>query len=44
MAILDWLKEIPLSAVYKERLFDSVKQVSLLEAENVSLKKGDSGI
>ena len=39
MAILDWIKEVPISAIYKERLADSVKQVSLLETENVSLKK-----
>jgi len=45
MAILDWIKEIPLSAVYKERLVDSEKQISLLvnkvsilETENIELK------
>jgi septal ring factor EnvC (AmiA/AmiB activator) len=45
MAILNWLKEVPLSAVYKERLVESEKQISALEkkvadfkAENSSLK------
>ena len=45
MAILDWIKEVPLSAVYKERLVDSEKQisalekkVSMLETENIELK------
>ncbi len=39
MAILDWLKEIPLSAIYKERLVDSEKQIALLEKENAALKQ-----
>ena len=38
MAILDWIKEIPLSAVYKERLVDSEKQVLALEREVIELK------
>ncbi|MEQ1557778.1 MAG: hypothetical protein ABL933_02405 [Methyloglobulus sp.] len=42
MAILDWIKEIPLSAVYKERLVDSEKQITALEKENTALKQENS--
>lgn len=45
MAILDWFKEIPLSAVLKEKLTDLEKEISSLktkvsnlEAENTLLK------
>jgi chromosome segregation ATPase len=37
LAILDWLKEAPLSAVYKERLVDSEKQISALEQKVINL-------
>ncbi len=38
MAILDWLKEVPLSAVYKELLIDSENKIRALEQENIALK------
>lgn len=38
MAILDWVKELPLSAVLKERLVDSEKQVSALEHKSIDLE------
>ena len=38
MGILDILKEIPLSAVLKERLTEQDKRMSALEAENKILK------
>lgn len=45
MAILDWIKELPLSVIYKERLLDSERQivvleekVLILEQENIELK------
>jgi cell division protein FtsL len=38
VAILDWVKEVPLSAVYKERLVDSEKQVSVLEQKSLDLE------
>ena len=38
MAILDWIKEIPLSAVYRERLVDSEKQVIMLEQKIIELE------
>jgi hypothetical protein len=33
MPILDWIKEVPLSAIYKERLAESEKQFSILETK-----------
>jgi ribosomal protein L37AE/L43A len=39
MAILDWFKEIPLSAVLKERLIDLEKKLVALEKENAALKE-----
>lgn len=39
MAILDLIKEIPLSAVYKERLTDFEKQFSEFQSENMVLKE-----
>ncbi len=39
MAILDWLKEAPLSAIYKERLTESIQQVSSLEEQVLSLNQ-----
>lgn len=44
MAILDWLKEAPLSAVYKERIASSEKQIASLEQENSSLKKENENL
>lgn len=38
MAILDWLKEVPLSAVLRERLVDSESKIAVLEQEIVELK------
>lgn len=37
MAILDWLKEAHLSAVYNERLVDSERQISVLEQKVIDL-------
>ena len=42
MAILDWFKEIPLSAVLKERITDLEKKVLMLEKENAALKEKNS--
>ena len=39
MGMLDWLKEVPLSAVYKERLAITEKQIVSLERENATLKQ-----
>lgn len=39
MAILDWIKEIPLSAVYKERLADSERQIAALEQKILILER-----
>jgi hypothetical protein len=37
MAILDWMKELPLAAIYKERLADSEKQIRALELKVIQL-------
>ena len=39
MAILDWFKEIPLSAILKKRLIDLEKKSLSLEKENAALKR-----
>ena len=36
--ITDILKEVPLSAVYRERLVDQEKKMAVLESENMILK------
>lgn len=44
MAILDWIKEIPLSAIYKERLVESEKQILALERQIATLQQEDSDL
>ena len=38
MSIMDWLKEIPLSAVLKERLIQAQTEIADLKAKNVVLE------
>jgi uncharacterized protein with PIN domain len=39
MGIMDILKDIPLSAILKERLAEQEKRMSMTETENVTLKE-----